>query len=82
MKTHVIFPSSTSCCDGLTQRQVYAMDTYALGTYLASEVTHMYSLKAVDYAKVEHEFKMFELVLNSICPDVCGSDMPVVILLS
>jgi hypothetical protein len=42
----------------------------------------MYSLKTVDYAKVEHDFKMFELVLNSICPDMCGTDMPVVILLS
>ena len=39
-------------------------------------------LKAVDYAKVEHDFKMFELVLNSISPDVCDTDMPVVILLN
>jgi len=42
----------------------------------------MYSLKAVDYAKVEHDFKIFELVLNNICPYVCGTDMPVVMLLS
>jgi hypothetical protein len=31
---------------------------------LASAVTHTYSLKAVGYAKVEHDFKMFELVLK------------------
>jgi len=51
-------------------------------TYLAETCVRSDSYVFVDYAKVEHDFKMFELVLNSICPDVCGTDMPVVTLLS